>query len=209
MFGRLLPKEGRFFDLFNLHGEQVVRAGRALKSMMDDFDNRDTHARMIDDAEHAADRITADAIRLLHKTFITPIDREHIHQLVNAMDDICDLIQDAAETVTLYDIRRITPETTRLADISLQCCERVKDVVQQLGVQDHKFEAILKTCEEIDRLESDADRVMRSAVSRLFREEKDTRELIKMKAIYELLEAITDRCLDVANLAEGISLENS
>jgi uncharacterized protein len=191
MFGRLLPKEGRFFDLFNAHAVQVVRAGQALKTMMADFDNRDTHARMIDDAEHAADRITAETIRLLHKTFITPIDREHIHQLVNAMDDICDLIQDAAETVTLYDIRKITPETSRLADIGLQCCERVK------------------TCEEIDRLESDADRVMRSAVSRLFREEQDTRELIKMKAIYELLEAITDRCLDVANLAEGISLEHS
>ena len=209
MFGRLLPREGRFFDLFNAHGEQVVRAGRALKAMMDDFDNRDTHARMIDDAEHAADRITADTIRLLHKTFITPIDREHIHQVVNAMDDICDLIQDAAETVTLYDIRKITPETSRLADIGVQCCERVKDVVYQLGVQDHRFEDIVKTCEELDRLESDADRVMRSAVSRLFREEQDTRELIKMKAIYELLEAITDRCLDVANLAEGISLENS
>jgi uncharacterized protein Yka (UPF0111/DUF47 family) len=82
-------------------------------------------------------------------------------------------------------------------------------VVHQLGVENHKFEDIVKTCEEIDRLESDADRVMRSAVSRLFREEQDTRELIKMKAIYELLEAITDRCLDVANLAEGISLENT
>ena len=140
MFGRLLPREGRFFDLFNAHSEQVVRAGRALKAMMYDFDNRETHARMIDDAEHAADRITADAIRLLHKTFITPLDREQIHQLVNAMDDICDLIQDAAETVTLYDIRKITPETSRLADIGLQCCERVKDVVHQLGVENHKKE---------------------------------------------------------------------
>jgi uncharacterized protein len=209
MFGRLLPKEGRFFDLFNAHAEQVVRAARELKAVMDDFDNRDEHARLVDEAEHAADRITAEAIRLLHKTFITPLDRDHIHQLVNAMDDICDLIQDATETLTLYDIRRITPETARLADIGLKCCERVKDVVHELGVQNHKFEAILKTCEEIDRLESDADRVMRAAVSRLFREEQDVREIIKLKAIYELLEAITDRCLDVANLAEGISLENS
>src|SRR6185436_18481253 len=209
MFGRLLPKKGRFFDLFNSHAEQVVRAGHALKSLMEDFDNRDTHARVVDDAEHAADRVTAETIRLLHKTFITPLDRDHIHGLVNAMDDICDLIQDAAETITLYDIRKITPETARLADIGLKCCERVKDVVHELGVEDHKFETIIKTCEEIDRLESDADRVMRSAVSRLFREEQDVREIIKMKAIYELLEAITDRCLDVANLAEGISLENA
>ena len=209
MFGRLLPKEGRFFDLFNAHAEQVVRAARALKAVMDNFDARDEHARLVDEAEHAADRITADTIRLLHKTFITPLDRDHIHQLINALDDICDLIQDATETLTLYDVRKITPESQRLADIGLKCCERVKDVVHELGVDDHKFETILKTCEEIDRLESDADRVLRAAVSRLFREEQDVREIIKMKAMYELLEEITDRCLDVANLAEGISLENS
>jgi uncharacterized protein Yka (UPF0111/DUF47 family) len=111
--------------------------------------------------------------------------------------------------MSLYDVRAITPEAVRLADISLKCCERVKDVVGMLGSDTASFEAIMKTCEEIDRLESDADRVMRSAVSRLFREEQDVREVIKMKAIYELLETITDRCLDVANLAEGISLENS
>ena len=209
MFGRLLPKEGRFFDLFNAHAEQVVRAARELKAVMDNFDAREEHARLVDEAEHTADRITADTIRLLHKTFITPLDRDHIHQLINALDDICDLIQDATETLTLYDIRRITPETARLADISLKCCERVKDVVHQLGVEDHKFETIVKIAEEIDRLESDADRVLRAAVSRLFREEQDVREIIKLKAIYELLEAITDRCLDVANLAEGISLENT
>jgi uncharacterized protein len=209
MFGRLLPKEGRFFDLFNAHAAQVERAARELAALMQDYDNREQHARVIDEAEHAADRITAETIRLLHKTFITPLDRDHIHSLVNAMDDICDLIQDCTETLSLYDVRAITPECARLADISVKCCERVKEVVELLGIEAGNFEAILKTCEEIDRLESDADRVMRAAVSRLFREEQDVREVIKMKAIYELLEAITDRCLDVANLAEGISLENS
>ena len=209
MFGRLLPKEGRFFDLFNAHAEQVVRAARELKAVMDNFEAREEHARLVDEAEHAADRITADTIRLLHKTFITPLDRDHIHQLVNAMDDICDLIQDTSESLSLYDVKAITPEAARLADISVKCAERVKDVVELVGRQDRKFEPILKTCEEIDRLESDADRVMRSAVSKLFREEKDVREVMKMHAIYQLLESITDRCLDVANLAEGISLENS
>ncbi len=209
MFGRLLPKEGRFFDLFNAHAVQVVRAAHELKLLMENYGEREQHARLIDDAEHAADRITAEAIRLLHTSFITPLDRDHIHQLVNAMDDICDLIQDTSESLSLYDVRSITPETARLADIGVKCCERVKDVVELLAAQEGKFEAILKTCEEIDRLESDADRVLRSSLSRLFREENDVRELIKMKAIYELLEAITDRCLDVANLAEGISLENA
>ncbi len=209
MFGRLLPREGRFFDLFNAHAAQIVRAAAELVALMNNYGEREQHARLIDDAEHAADRITAETIRLLHKTFITPLDRDHIHQLVNAMDDICDLIQDTAETLTLYDIHSVTPQAQRLAEIAQKCCERVKDVVDLVGKPQAGFEATLKTCEEIDRLESDADRVMRAAVSQLFREEPDVRNLIKLKAIYELLEAITDRCLDVANLAEGISLENS
>ena len=208
MFGRLLPKEGRFFDLFNAHAAQVVRAAAELSALMHDYAQLEERARIIDEAEHAADRITAETIRLLHQTFITPLDRDHIHQLINGLDDICDLVQDTAQTLSLYDIKKITPEAERLADISAKCCERVKEVVALIGDKDGRFEAILKTCEEIDRLESDADRVMRAAVSRLFREEQDVREIIKMKAIYELLEAITDRCLDVANLAEGISLEN-
>lgn len=209
MFGRLLPKEGRFFDLFNAHAAQVVRAAHELSALMQDYEKREQHARAIDEAEHAADRITAETIRLLHKTFITPLDRDHIHQLVNAMDDICDLIQDTTETLTLYDLRRITPEAARLADIAVKCAERVQEVVLLLAKQDDNPEALTKTCEEIDRLESDADRVLRSAMSRLFREEQDVRELIKLKEIYELLEAVTDRCEDVANLAEGISLENA
>src|ERR1700754_3735909 len=141
MFGRLLPKEGRFFDLFNAHSDQVVRAGRAMHALMNDFENRERHAREIDEAEHAADRITAEAIRLLHKTFITPLDRDHIHQLVNSLDDICDLIQDTSETLSLYDVRVITPEAARLADIALKCWERVKDLVELVGKQDGKFEA--------------------------------------------------------------------
>lgn len=208
MFGKLLPQEGRFFDLFNEHAVQLVKAAQALARLMSDWENREQYAKQIDEHEHAADRITAETVRLLRKTFITPLDREHIHQLVNAMDDICDLTQDTAESITLYDIRRVTPEMAQLADIAVKCCERVKDVVALVPAK-NAAEGMLKTCEEIDRLESDADRVFRAALSRLFREEQDVRELIKLKAIYELLESITDRCLDVANLAEGIVLENA
>ena len=207
MFGRLRPREERFFDLFNAHAQQVVRAASELAALMQDYGQLKERTRVIDDAEHAADRITAETIRLLHRTARTPLDREQIHELVNGIDDICDLIQDTAETLSLYDIRKVTPEAERLADIAARCCERVKEIVEMIGRSDCPFDAIVKTCEEIDRLESDADRVMRSAVSRLFREEQEVREIIKMKAIYELLEAVTDRCLDVANLAEGISLQ--
>ncbi|WP_295647122.1 DUF47 family protein, partial [uncultured Methylibium sp.] len=157
------------------------------------------------------DRVTAEVNRLLHKTFITPLDREQIHSLINAMDDILDLLQDTTETMSLYDVRRMTNETLQLGQLSARCCERVQHAVSLLPkLKDAStVEAAVKTCEEIDHLESDADRVMRSAMSKLFRDEPDVRELIKLKAIYEMLEQVTDRCEDVANLIEGIVLENS
>ena len=208
MFGRLMPKEARFYELFDRHADQVMRAGRELAALMGDFENRLEYAKRIDEAEHAADRVTAETVRLLRTTFITPIDRDDIHRLITSLDDICDIIQDVAEAITLYDIRRVTPEAGRLAVIAQKCCERVKDLVGLLGQEGHT-EAVIKTCQEIDRLESDADREMRAAISRLFREEQDVREVVKLKAIYEQLETVTDRCEDVANVAEGIVLEQS
>jgi hypothetical protein len=208
MFGRLMPREGNFFELFNAHAERIVEGSRDLQLMIATFTEVEKHAQRIDDAERAADKITHECITLLHKTFITPFDRDQIHRLITRMDDILDLMQDVAESVVLYDIRRITPESKQLAEICQMCCERVRTAVGLLkNVKD--AEAILKTCQEIDRLESDADRVMRAAMSKLFRDEADVKQLIKLRTIYELLETITDRCEDVANLIEGIVLENS
>ena len=150
LFGKLLPREGNFFELFNQHGAYIAEGARAFIRLIQHYADpelRDKHASEVGHAERQADKITAEVNRLLHK------------------------------------LPRISQP----------------DVAQ----------AALKTCEEIDRLESDADRVMRSAMSRLFREEKDVRELIKLRAIYELLESISDRCEDVANLIEGVVLENS
>ena len=208
MFSKLMPREGRFFELFNAHAAQIVEGGRALAQLFSDFDSSAVHAEHIDVAERNADKITHETIALLHKTFITPIDRDQIHQLITNMDDILDLIQDTAESIVLYDIRRVSQEAQQLAHICQMTCDRVKAAVELLSnLRDP--EAILKTCEEIDRLESDADRVMRSAMSRLFREEADVKQLIKLRSVYELLELITDRCEDVANIVEGIVLEHS
>jgi len=214
IFGKLLPREGNFFKLFNDHGQHIGEGARAFMGLLTyygDASLREKYAADVDNAERAADRITAEVNRLLHKTFITPIDREQIHSLINALDDVLDLLQDASETMSLYDVRHLTEDVLRLGEISVKCCERVQHAVTLLAkLSDPAVaEAALKTCEEIDRLESDADRVMRSAMSRLFREEPDVRELIKLKAIYELLESISDRCEDVANLIEGVVLENS
>ncbi len=213
-FSKLLPKEGNFFAQFNQHAEHIVEAAQAFSKLVENYADphlRESYNRDVDNAERAADRVTHDVNKSLHQTFITPIDREQIHGLINTMDDVADLIQDSAETMALYDVRNMTDEIRRLTDISLRCCERLKDAVALVGKlgEPGAAEAALKTCEEIDRLESDADRVMRSAMSKLFREEPDVRELIKLKAIYELLESITDRCEDVANHIEGIVLENA
>ncbi|MDO9359350.1 MAG: DUF47 domain-containing protein [Polaromonas sp.] len=214
LFGKLLPREGNFFELFNQHADRIVEAAHAFSKLVanyNDTEKREAYNREVDNAERAADRITHEVNRMLHKTFITPIDREQIHSLINTMDDVADLIQDSAETMALYDVRHMTDDIVRLTDLSVKCCERLKDAVALIDKLSDAAtaEAALKTCEEIDKLESDADRVMRSAMSRLFREEPDVREVIKLKAVYELLETITDKCEDVANLIEGIVLENS
>lgn len=214
LFGKLLPREGNFFEMFNQHADRIVEAARAFSQLVANYGDphlREKYNQDVDNAERAADRVTQEVNRTLHQTFITPIDREQIHSLINTMDDVADLIQDSAETMALYDVRVMTDEITRLADISLKCCERLRDAVKLLDriADQSTAEAALKTCEEIDRLESDADRVMRAAMSKLFREEPDVREVIKLKAIYELLETITDKCEDVANLIEGVVLENS
>ena len=214
LFGKLLPREGNFFEMFNQHADRIVEAAHAFSAMVNnyaDVPKRESFNRDVDNAERAADRVTHEVNRMLHKTFITPIDREQIHSLINTMDDVADLIQDSAETMALYDVRHMTEEIHRLTDLSVRCCERVRyavTLIPDLSTAS-TAEAALKTCEEIDKLESDADRVMRAAMSKLFREEPDVREVIKLKAIYELLETITDKCEDVANLIEGIVLENS
>ena len=205
LFGKLLPKEGNFFELFNQHAERIVEAARAFANLVASYSDthlREKYNREVDNAEHAADRVTQEVNRLIHTTFITPIDREQIHALINLMDDVADLIQDTAETMALYDVKHMTEEITRLTDLS------VRKLLARIG-DPAVAESALKTCEEIDRLESDADRVMRSAMSKPFRDEPDVREIIKLKAIYQLLETITDKCEDVANQIEGIVLENS
>lgn len=205
-----MPREGKFFDLFDQHAEQIAAGSRALVDLMEQYGDpsaRQKHIDAIDAIEKAADRFTHETVALLHRTFITPFDRDQIHTLIIRMDDILDLIQDVAESAMLYDLQRVTPEAQQLADINQMCAERVRAAVALLSNMENADE-ILKICQEIDRLESDADRVMRSAMPKLFREETDVRELIKLRAIYELLESISDRCEDVANLIEGVVLEN-
>ena len=212
MFGRLMPREGKYFDLFNAHAELIVQGGKALSglisALVDAPDQAVKHADAIDDLERQADKITHDTLAQLHTSFITPFDRDEIHQLINSMDDILDVIQDVAESMNLYDIRHVPADAKALAEVTEQSCVRVRSLVGLL----HSMEngpAILKLCHEIDELESDADRMLRAAMSKVFREEPNVLQVIKLKEMYELLESVTDRCKDVAGTVEAIVLENS
>ena len=208
MFGRLMPREGRFFELFNEHAGHIVEGSRELATLMANRDDLERRAYNIESIEKRADKVTRATIELLHKTFITPLDREDINHLITNMDDILDLIEDSAQLMFLYDVHDLTPEAKKLADICVVCCEKVQRAVLLLSSMDNAAE-ILAICVDIDRLESDADHVMRGAIARLFRDEPDVRELIKLRTVYEHLETVTDRCEDVANIIQGIVLENS
>jgi hypothetical protein len=208
MFGRLMPTEGKFFDMFNQHAELCVKGAKELLALMTHFDNLERRLHEIEAIEKQADKVTYLTVGTLHKTFITPIDRDDIHRLITRMDDILDLMEDAAQTVSLYDIQTITPEAQRLAEIGLTCTEKLMEAVSLLHNMNNSRK-IIELCEEVDRLESDADHVLHAALSRLFREEPDVRNLIKLKAIYEVLESITDRCEDVSNIIESIVVENA
>ena len=209
-FSALMPRETRFFALFNRHAAFVAEGGRAVAEMVRDYADADKRRRLVEkigEIERSADKVTYETVSLLHTTFITPFDRDDIHRLISTMDDILDLIQDAAESVQLFDIQTMPPDAPRLASLLEDCCQHVKEAVELLSSMDNAPRA-LALAQKIDGLESDADAVMRAGVSRLFREEQDVRQLIKHKNIYEYLESATDKCQDVANVIESVIVEN-
>lgn len=208
MFGRLMPAKGKFFTLFNQHAALCVKGAEQMVALMTNFDDLELRVHAIEVIEKDADKVTHEVIELLHRAFITPLNRDAIHQLITRMDDILDLLEDAAQTISMYDIKAASTEAKRLAELCLGCAQRVQKAVGLLSDMGNARQ-ILTLCNEIDRFESDADHVMRAAMSKLFREESDVRTLIKLKAIYELLETVTDRCEDVAKIIEGIIVEKA
>jgi len=209
-----MPHDGNFFALLNQHAEQIVAASESFLKFIEHYNDdalRAKYTQEIDKAEHACDDIVKEVHRRLHKTFITPIDRDQIFSLINTMDDVADLIQNGTEAMHLYNVKQMTEEMLHMAQLCNQCCICLKNAVGTLkDISDPEVaKAALKTCDEIDHLESGADRLLSTAITRLFREETEVRELIKLQRIYELLEEVTDKCEDVANLVEGIVLENS
>jgi uncharacterized protein len=205
---RLLPHDASFFAHFEHQGKKTVEGCRAFLEMVENPTDLESRAERVKQIEHECDEITHAVVEGLHKTFITPIDRNDIYTLITKMDDIMDFVEAAADRLALYEIPSMTKEVVDLARCLVSSAEHVLGAVtsiKQLG----KPNGILQHCIEINRLENVADTILRSALARLFREEKDPIAVIKWKEIYETLESATDRCDDVANIIEGVVLENS
>ena len=203
-----VPKEHKFFDLFEQSAQNIVKASQALKEMIDDWQYIDSRVAEITEMEHQGDTITHEVISLLHRTFVTPFDREDIALLAHTMDDILDFIHAAADAMFIYKIKNPTERAKQLADIILQGANEVETAVHGLRKRS-ELKRIMDGCVEINRLENMADRVYRAAIAELFDNTEDIAEIIKWREIYGHMESATDRSEDVANVLEGVALKHA
>ena len=205
---RLLPREESFFDDFEKHALKTVEGCRAFVEMAEGKVSAAEACPKIKTIESECDHITHHVVERLHKVFITPIDRNDIFRLISKMDDVMDFVEAASQRVALYEVNGHNNELWALARVLQAGSERISEAL--VGMRNLKHpELILEKCVEINRLENEADVLLRVAIAKLFKEEKDPIQVIKWKEIFELMETATDRCEDVANIIEGVVLENS
>ncbi|MCO5763298.1 MAG: DUF47 domain-containing protein [Gammaproteobacteria bacterium] len=212
MFSAMMPKKNEFFVQFNSHADRCAIAANAMMRMMSQLgrsaDEVNRLIQEIDQAESSGDDIEHDTIVMLHKSFITPIDRDQIHMIASGLDSILDRVQDVGESVALYDIKEATPEAREMAEIAADAVEKIRKAVALLDNLAETTTA-LQYCKAVDELESKADKVWRAGMSRLFREEKDPVQLIKLKAIYQILEDVLEAAEDVSHTLEEVILANA
>ena len=201
---RLLPHEEAFYQLFIAMAEQIRGGARLLEEMVAVEPPIADKAHEIKEVEHKCDFLTHDLIQRLNKTFVTPIDREDIHEMARTLDDVMDAIDNAASLIPLYHITQVRPGVRELARVIAQSVDQVKRAVEAL----EKRTGVLDCAVEINRLENEADRIHNAAVARLFDEERDPITVMKWKEILDLLEDATDRCEDVANLLENVVVKH-
>ncbi len=203
-----VPKEMKFFELFEGSAHNTVEAAKALKEMIESWQFIDSRAAEITELEHSGDTITHQIISLLHRTFVTPFDREDIALLAHTMDDILDFIHAAADAMFIYKIKEPTQRAKELADIILQGADEVEKAVSGLRKRS-QLKMVQERCVEINRLENMADRVYRAGMAELFDNTDNIAEIIKWREIYGHMESATDRCEDVANVLEGVALKHA
>jgi predicted phosphate transport protein (TIGR00153 family) len=204
----LIPRQSKFFDLFEESARNMVKASRALKDMIDTWEVIDGRVAEITELEHEGDSITHQIIAQVNRTFVTPFDREDIALLAHTMDDVTDFIHAAADAMLIYKIDQASQRAKELANIILEATEEIERAVSGLRRR-AELKQILGRCVEINRLENMADRVFRAAMAELFDNAMDITQVIKWREIYEHMESATDRCEDVANVLEGVALKHA
>jgi uncharacterized protein len=205
---RLIPREEKFFDLFEELVEKIEEGGNLFLQLLEDYGAFQQNIAKIRKVEHEADDITHRTYEKMHKTFLTPLDREDIQALVNKLDSVLDMVESASSRMLLYKIKEPIADVLDQTIILNEAIRKIKEIMPFLRNMKNA-KAILKGCVEIKTLENDGDIVMRTAMARLFEREKDPFNLIKWKEILERVEEAIDMCDDVANLMEGIVLKNA
>jgi len=204
-FRRFMPREKGFFVLFQKQAENVAAGATALTKLLEHYKDVPQQVHNIKNIEHLGDEISHQIFRKLNQTFVTPFDREDIHELCGTMDDILDLVDAAAHRFVLYGITEIWPGTTELSKAltvaTLEVCAAIHAIP-------HPAQAIQRVI-EINRLENESDRICRGLIGRLFVEEKDPVQIIKWKEIFEVMESAVDKCEDVSNVIESVILKNA
>jgi len=202
----LIPREGKFFILFEQSANNALKIAEHLRDLLYNWENVKEKAAKITELENEGDAVTHEIIAQLHRTFVTPFDREDIALLAHSLDDVTDNIEAAVDSMLLYKIERPTDRAKELADIIVQETAEVAKAVSEMR---HKVELkhILRHCVEINRLENQGDGVYRAALAELFSNEKDIPSIIKWREIYEYMENATDRGEDVADVLEGVALK--
>jgi len=202
---QLIPRDEKFFDLFREQAENIHKAAQMLVSLFDDYREVEKQVSEIKFIEHKGDQITHALMMKLNKTFITPFDREDIHALGSALDDVLDLVDAAASRLVIYKVTQVTPGAQQLSRVILHGTEIILKAVAQLN----KPQNMLKYTEQLTLLEEEADHIKGQCIARLFEDSSDPIEVIKWKEIYEVLEATTDKCEDVGNVLEAVVLKSA
>lgn len=201
-----IPREEKFYQLFEQMAQTMVMAAKEFKKLVDNWEDVDTTVNRITEIEHEADTTTHQIMYQLNRTFVTPFDREDIALLAHSMDDVIDLIQAAADTMLLYKVKAPGQRAKELAENIVQITSEVQNAVPQLKRRGD-VPKMLKFCVEINRLENVADKIFRAALTELFEDTADIADVIKWREIYTQMENATDRCEDVADILEGVTLK--
>jgi len=203
-----VPHQEKFFDLFEASARNMVCIAYRLKDLVDNWGDVEGKVGEITELEHQGDSITHQIVAQLHRTFVTPFDREDIATLSHSMDDVTDFIHAAADAMLIYKVGSPSQRAKELADIIVQAATEVEKAMPLLRHR-AQLKQVLEHCVELNRLENMADRVFRAALGELFDDAADTVYIIKWREIYEHMESATDRCEDVANVLEGVALKHA